>query len=62
MITGSSTFAIPYASRLFRVVDVVDEVLNDGSGVGGLGTLAVDADHSASASADDDGALLALLQ
>jgi hypothetical protein len=51
----------PYASRLFGVVDVVDQVLDYGSGVGGLGTLAVVSDHSASAGADDDDTLLTLL-
>lgn len=50
-----------YASRLFGVVDVIDQVFDHGSGVGSLGTLAVVSDHSASAGADDDDTLLALL-
>lgn len=51
----------PYASRLFGVVDVVDQVLDHGSGVASLGILAVMGDHGASAGADDDDTLLALL-
>lgn len=46
---------------LVGVVDVVDQFLDHAGGVGSLGTLAVVSDHSASGSADDDGALLALL-
>jgi hypothetical protein len=51
----------PCASRLFGVVDVVNQILDHGSGVGRLGTLTVVSDHGASASADNDDALLALL-
>ena len=62
VITSSSTIPRPYASRLFGVVDVVDELLNNGGGVGGLGLCPVDTDHGAGAGTDDDGALLALLE
>lgn len=43
-----------------RVVDVVDQLLDVGGGVGGLAALAVVGDDGAGRSADDDGALLAL--
>jgi hypothetical protein len=49
-----------FKNNLLRVVDVVDEVLNDGCGVGGLDALAVVGDHRASRGADDDDALLTL--
>lgn len=49
-----------FKNNLLRVVDVVDEVLNDGCGVGGLDALAVVGDHGASRGADDDDALLTL--
>lgn len=61
-ITCSSTVPSPCVSRLFGVVDVVDELLNNGGGVGSLGLRPVDTDHGAGAGTHDDGALLALLR
>jgi hypothetical protein len=46
--------------RLPGVVDVVDEVLDNGCGVGGLDGLAVVGDHDARDGLDDDDTLLAL--
>lgn len=46
--------------HLLRVVDVVDQVLDNGRGVGGLHALAVVGDDRAGRGADNDGALLAL--
>jgi hypothetical protein len=56
----SSGSPLHSCSHLLRVVDVVDQVLDDGRGVGCLGSLAVVGDHGAGGSADDDGAGLAL--
>lgn len=56
--TGPSS--IHRSGHLLRVVDVVDQLLDDGGGVGGLDALAVVGDDGAGRSADDDGALLAL--
>lgn len=44
-----------------RVVDVVDQLLDDGGSVGSLDVLGVVGDDGASRSTDDDGALLVLL-
>jgi hypothetical protein len=46
--------------RLAVLVDVVDEVLDDGGGVGGLHGLAVMGDHDTGLGLDDDNTLLAL--
>lgn len=46
--------------RLLGVVDVVDQVLDDSSGVGGLDALAVVGDDGAGGGTDNNGALLAL--
>lgn len=46
--------------RLLGVVDVVNQLLDISSGVGGLNALAVVSDDSASGSTDNDGTLLAL--
>lgn len=48
--------------RLLRVVDVVDQVLHDRCGVGGLHVLAVMGDDGAGGGADDNGTFLALFQ
>ena len=45
---------------LRRVVDVVDQVLHNSGGIGGLHALAVVGDDGAGGGANDDGTLLAL--
>lgn len=57
-VSSRAYFERIYLSR--SLVEVVNEVLNDSGGVGGLGTLAVVGDDSAGGSASDDNTLLTL--
>ena len=55
-----SEASLVQGAHLLGVVDVVDDLLDNGSGVGGLDTLGVVGDHSAGRSTDNDGTLLTL--